>query len=53
MQKWEYRVEEVKGTIPRASLRIIGNAGWELIAVIKDPANEKGYVYYFKRPISN
>jgi hypothetical protein len=51
MQQWEYMIQEVdSGVIARASLRILGENGWELISIIKDPANQKGYIYFFKRP---
>ena len=51
---WEYRILTDRGRMGRVTaddLNRVGEEGWELVAVLRDPASTEPQInYYFKRP---
>lgn len=52
--KWEYKILERNNNTDVNHLKIIledlGDDGWELVAVSKDPTSNDYQRYFFKRP---
>lgn len=54
LQQWEYKCEANYSKTPtEKTLKVFGDEGWELVAIIPGDTEAAMWILYFKRPKQN